>query len=60
MILHLMENTMVVMYIPMLPIIPHYKLPSTCFSSILWLFTLVNTPCMDPLSLPVILSCRKG
>ena len=56
MILELMENTTAVMCEPTLPIIAHYKLPNTCFSSIFWLFELVNTPCMDTFSLPVILS----
>ena len=57
MILELMENTMAVMYVSTLPIIAHYKLPSTFFSGIFQVFKkLVNTPCMDSLSLPVILS----
>ena len=51
-----MKNTTAVTYAPTLPIIAHYKLPNTCFSGIFWLFELVNPPCMDPLSLPVILS----
>ena len=50
-----MENTTVVTYTPTLPIISHYKLPNTCFSSIFWLSELLNTPCMDPLSLTAIL-----
>ena len=51
-----MKNTKAVTYAPTLPIITHYKLPNTCFSGIFWLFKLVNTPCMNPLSLPVISS----
>ena len=47
---------MTVMYAPMLPIITCCKLPNTCFSTLFWLFKLVNITCMDPLSLPVILS----
>ena len=55
MILELMKNPKVVTYATIFPIITHYKLPNTCFSGIFWLFELINTPYMDPLSLPVIL-----